>query len=241
MKNYMDFDSDERMNMTREQIESLCSVALMQVGLAMPRPPDPFTEKQPEVSRATRYRLKIGHTELKLLFRSMEDAQKVAALQPTITDTKYLDRTYDTRLEVEDGTGDRITVEAVEIVTEEEYNRTRLALEKWGNAKSTHTEARRHYESARTEIEKTTKDIWADWNELQQLKSRIEEARLTFTKYVDMCSGDKVAARNFLRILIEKDGREKYDVDGFIQNALGNEGLPPPAEPAPAAPAEPAP
>lgn len=218
--------------MTREQVDALCAVALMQAGLVRPTPPEPFTEAKPELRTVTRYRVKCDGQDLSGLFLTHEAASQVAALRPRRTDRKYLGNSYRNQLDVEEATAGSYTVEAVEVVEEAEYNRMQLALDKWAQAKDRADAERYHYNTAVREAEKATKGIWEDWNGLQQRKQRISEARLRFAEYVDLCNGDKVAARKFLKIVVEKDQRERDDGDGFISDALGDEGLPQP-EPTP--------
>jgi hypothetical protein len=224
LKTYFDFTTAERSALTREQVQALCAVALMQQGIIDPKQPATFDEPMPVVTKVTRYRVLSDRTALAGLYETMEQARRAVDLQPTEGESKYLGGNWRTSLMVEKPRGAILTVEAVEVVTSDEYARTQSALDAWGNLKAATEKAQETYRQARASTDKATADIWKDWHELQARNGRLEEARAKFAEYVRLCNGDEVIARRFLTQLVEKDNREEDSVTDFVQDALGDVG-----------------
>lgn len=208
MNRYWDLNDEEKAALSQEDIEALCKVELMENGVLRPGPPVLEDETPIEIDTRTYYRPKVSdYAYLGVAFETADQAAAFVNLKPVKVEENYRagDRKYA-------APSSEMVIEPIELMSEADFNRLRVDIERVQEAKTKNATARREYDAAIAKTREATEGVWEDWHRCRNRVRDLEKIRADFTEYVELCAGNEGTAFKFL---LKAHGR------GDIEDALG--------------------
>lgn len=213
IRRYWDMTVDERAALTVEEVEALTKVELMEAGVLVPRPPELLPAEPPPTERRTLVQPSVGNTrygtqKVGIAFEDVEDLRAFLALRPIFVDDEW-PLGVKTAIPI---TGDE-EHSTVEVVSKQEVERLRSALERAQQNKAANEEETRRYAEECRASQKALEGMWADYQQARTRALRLQRIRETHAEYLAMTGGDDGVARAFLA---RTKGFDPADVEAAI-------------------------
>lgn len=215
MKTYWDHTEEERAQLTKEEVESLLPLELMEQGIVRPPPLELEPEEHPPLDRKSFFCVtyeggRWGRESFDLLFVTFEDAKALLDLKPAAIS---LNVGESSAVQIRDP-----KIETIELPSHEDVMAMKGAYEDYEAAKSRNRKARERHAEQTEEVERVCKPVWDDWRRCRERKAYLDRVRATFDDYYEL-SGSSDVARRFLG--------KAYAADD-IDDALGTTSEPEP-------------
>lgn len=209
---YWDLTQEERGALVETDLAKFETFALMEAGIIRPVAPAVLTEEAPQLQRTTMYRPHYSYgNQLDVVFKTPEQAAAFLKLEPMKLESKWLGSGYGSSVEFAKVLDD-ITFKAVEVAREDDINLRKTELERYAANKQENERARASFDAAMKKVSETTKGMWEDYRECQQLVRDLAAVRAKLAEYTDLCKGDASMARTFV---------EKAFAAELVDRALG--------------------
>lgn len=213
IRRYWDMTVDERAALTVEEVEALTKVELMEAGVLVPRPPELLQAEPPPTEKQTLLQPSVGNTrygtqKVPIAFRTVEDLRAFLALRPLFIDDEW-PLGVKTAIPI---TGDE-EHSAVEVVSKQETERLRSALERVQQNKKANEEENSRYVNECRASQKALEGLWADYQQCRTRAFRLQRVREVHAEYLTLAGGDDAVARAFLS---RTKGFEPADVEAAI-------------------------
>ncbi|MFH1602774.1 MAG: hypothetical protein ABIH03_02585, partial [Pseudomonadota bacterium] len=199
MQRYWDLSNQNRADLTREQVDAMLAVELMEKGVAKPVKPELCDVAEITLDKVKYFGVKYagkysGLDDTKLVFRTIEQAQALINAKPLRSDYDYnIGDRYRYAIPL-----DGMVIETVELSTEANVEGLRPKLTKQSADKKANSKALETYKAACLAMQDATQGVWEDWHACLEEKARAEKIFDTLDEYAEICDGDREKAATFL-------------------------------------------
>ena len=215
MQTYWDHSEKERAEMARAEVEKFLDAELMHKGvLKVPEPQYEPVPDMPETKPQTWYKLEskdheyhYGRKVTQFAFSKIEAAHEFLALKP-----QYIKDTEPMHLE---GLPE-VSVVPVEVLTEPEYQRVRVAVEARKAVKNDNDTKRKEFNSAAGEVTKVLHHVWNDWTECREKRAKHKKVLDTLAEYRRIAEDNAVAMQFLRKAFDDKIIEEAYEWLGQV-------------------------
>ena len=185
--------------MTEEQMSPLLDIELMEKGILKPQPPQLKTIKSIELQSKIYY--EIGG----LIFDNMEDAQKVANLNPLQSDYDYNGAGYNYKYPKNVSKD----ISNIKLYDRQEVVNLQSILKQNKEAEEYNSKATDEYNNAIKNSREATEGIWKDWQGCKNKAHAYQTIINTREEYLRMTGGNPTVTKNFLLKAFDKNELEK--------------------------------
>lgn len=216
---YFALPATDKAALTSEEVERVGRLILMENGVLDATPPDLLPEELPKLETeqlfGISYRGDYGsETDLGIVFRTHDEAQRFLDSGAMRAECDYrLPSRCATTIPLQDA---RVVIRV--LAKPEAVAAARQMLERIAQNKQANEKARKQHEEATSEVEKATRELWADWHTAKDRARHLERIKAKFAEYCELTNDDRHVARRFL---------EKAFPGGDIQEAIGDLGCRP--------------
>lgn len=214
VSDFYELSTEEKANLTQEQVVAYCRVAAMEAGVVLSDiDPDFLPEDRPELEFQKMWVVNGDDLPTGIVFRDKESADDFTTLDMVGITTKYLGNGYSTTLKIlRPLTG--LTVSLVEeFLTEEEYERAKVALDLYGNNVKHNAELRTALEKRSNDYDRASEYIWSDYREAKAALVKLQEIRTCWLEYQDLAKDFSSAVKFMMKAYTDSE---------LIAEALGS-------------------
>ena len=210
---WWDLCSEEKAQLTEEQVRSYCQVAAMEAGCVLTVADPVFLpENLPPLETQTHFAIDVENLSSSILFATREDAETFARLGILGVSRKYMGQGYAASIDVVTPlTGMTVKLKD-DCVSETEYERARLTLDEYGDNVRHNKELRDELNKRSSAYERATRDIWEDYRDSKKKLAKLEEVRVCWDEYKGLAK-DQDSAIIFMN--------KAYDDAKLLEEALG--------------------
>jgi len=195
MKTYWDHARAERAALTRNEVEQLLKLELMEHGISNPGPLLLEEVTEPVVEKHQYFRVTYDGTEtwgrqqFDVLFSSHSQAQAFLDLQPIAT-KYYLSETRACQIR-------EPAITSIDLSRYEDMVPVQSQAAEYEAAKVRNRKLAEDHAKDVSAAEKACEYIWEDWQECKSRAEMLDRVRATFAEYCEMAD-DEETARKFL-------------------------------------------
>jgi len=195
MKTYWDLTKQQRVRLTRDEVEAFCDQELMQAGVLRPDPWDE-TESPLMPELGTDAFFEVGG----VIFKTLEQAQAFLDLAPMKSEYDY-STGYDYKYVVPISS----SVETKSFYRQDSLLANQAALAKVNSRKEARRAKAEEYEAAHKKIAEATIALLSDYDTCLDYARQAAKIQATFDEYLTMCDGDEALAKSFLAKVFEQE------------------------------------
>lgn len=194
MNRYWDLSDKERSELTREQVEALMTVELMEKGVLKVEPPAVVPVEEMQEPSLQLFCVKAGYRDPGCGYLTAERAAE-AARDAVAIDYDYIGGTHYNKL----GKSNDVEIVPLKIYKPDELALNRAKIERNNAAKAANIKAESDYKSACKAVEDACAGVWEDWFKKCETGNRYERIVRVYKEYLTTCNGDEQIAFKFLR------------------------------------------
>lgn len=196
MDRYWDRTERERAGLTREQVDAMLTVELMEKGVVKVEQPEyePVDDVKPKTTRifGIDHKGRWSNDRLPIGFTSVELAESFSRLQPV-----FMELDYDSKITsfrpMED-----VAIVPLDVPAVGDVANMKAAIDKATAAKKANEVKAAEYNKAVKIVNDATQGVWDDWHACREKDRRYAKIKATMAEYVGICGGNQETALTFL-------------------------------------------
>lgn len=222
MNRYWDLSEKERSALSRDDVQAMLRVELMERGVLQVEKPELEPVEEVKVETKTYYVIKKGSYSSDFddfVFPTVADAEAFLKL-PILHHV----RGYSSAVAYAQPFTDPLSIQEIKLATTDEYLRVKQSAEKAKAAKDINEKLLREYNAAVKKLNEACDGVWADWADCRETAAKMKKVLDVRAEYVETCNGDYGLADKFLAKAFDAEtirGAEKWF--GVAINAVAEE------------------
>lgn len=196
MNRYWDLSEKERSALSRDDVQAMLRVELMEQGVLQVAAPELQPVENVKFETTTYYIIKKGSYSNDFddfVFRSVQDAEAFLKL-PILQHH----RGYSSAVAYAQPFSEPLAIQEIKLATTDEYLRVKQAAEKDKAAKDVNDKLMRAYNEAVQKLNKACDGVWTDWADCRDTAQTLSKVVSTYNEYIGTCEGNAALAAKFL-------------------------------------------